>query len=58
MALLIIIDGPEKGKTFPLEQFRLVMIGRDHSCTFQILDPRMSRQHLQIKKLDAETPKP
>ena len=52
MALLIVIDGPEKGKTFALEQFNLAMIGRDHHCTFQILDPKMSRQHMQIKRLD------
>jgi pSer/pThr/pTyr-binding forkhead associated (FHA) protein len=52
MALLIVIDGPEKGKTFALEQFNIVMVGRDHHCTFQILDPQMSRQHLQIKRID------
>ncbi len=51
MASLIVIDGPEKGKTFALGQANLVMVGRDHSCTFQILDPRLSRMHLQIKRL-------
>lgn len=52
MASLIVIDGPEKGKSFALAQSNLVMIGRDHSCTFQILDPRLSRLHLQIKLLE------
>jgi pSer/pThr/pTyr-binding forkhead associated (FHA) protein len=52
MALLIVIDGPEKGKIFALQESTLVMIGRDHHCTFQILDSQMSRQHMQIKRLD------
>ncbi len=54
MAALIIIDGPAEGQKFALEQHGLVMIGRDHSCTFQILDPQMSRMHFQIK-LDPKT---
>ena len=53
MASLVVIDGPEKGKSFALGQSNLVMIGRDHSCTFQIMDPRLSRLHLQIKLLEA-----
>lgn len=52
MALLIVIDGPEKGKIFALQESSLVMIGRDHNCTFQILDPQMSRKHMQIKRLE------
>ncbi len=54
MAALIIIDGPAEGQKFALEQHGLVMVGRDHSCTFQKLDPKMSRMHFQIK-LDAKT---
>jgi pSer/pThr/pTyr-binding forkhead associated (FHA) protein len=46
-----VIDGPEKGKSFALGQSNLVMVGRDHSCTFQIMDPRLSRVHLQVKLL-------
>ena len=52
MASLVVIDGPEKGKSFALGASNLVMIGRDHSCTFQIMDPRLSRVHLQIKLLE------
>lgn len=55
MALLIVIDGPEKGKSFALQHFKLVMVGRDHSCTFQLLDPQMSRHHLQIKRVEDGT---
>ncbi len=54
MASLIVIDGPAEGQKFALEQHGLVMVGRDHSCTFQILDPQMSRMHFQIK-LDSKT---
>ncbi len=54
MAALIIIDGPAEGQKFALEQHGLVMVGRDHSCTFQVLDPQMSRMHFQIK-LDPDT---
>ncbi len=50
MAALIIVDGPAEGQKFALEQHGLVMVGRDHSCTFQILDPQMSRMHFQIKR--------
>ena len=49
MAALIIIDGPAEGQKFALEQHGLVMVGRDHSCTFQVLDPQMSRMHFQVK---------
>lgn len=51
MASLSVIEGPEKGKSFDLGRANLVMIGRDPSCTFQILDPKLSRMHLQIKAL-------
>ncbi len=50
MAALIIIDGPAEGQKFALEEHGLVMVGRDHNCTFQILDPQISRLHLQIKR--------
>jgi pSer/pThr/pTyr-binding forkhead associated (FHA) protein len=52
MASLLVVDGPAKGNTFALGDFKLIMVGRDHSCTFQILDPRLSRMHLQIKLLE------
>ena len=54
MAILIIVEGPAKGQKFALEQHGLVMVGRDDKCTFQIIDPQISRHHLQIK-LNSET---
>ena len=39
MASLLITEGPASGTTFALENHRVVMIGRDEKCTFQLLDP-------------------
>ena len=50
MATLIVIGGPAEGQKFALEQHGLVMIGRDHTCTFQIVDPQISRRHVQVKR--------
>lgn len=49
MASLLVTEGPANGQTFALEQHRLVMVGRDAQCTFQIVDTQMSRRHLQIR---------
>ena len=51
MASLNVIEGPDKGRRFELGRANLIMIGRDPSCTLQILDPKLSRMHLQIKAL-------
>lgn len=52
MASLVVIDGPGQGAHFPLTQ-PLISVGRDDSCTFQVLDPLVSRKHLQVKRDDA-----
>ena len=49
MACLIVTEGRDAGRKLALEQHRLVMIGRDTDCTFQILDEQVSRHHLQLK---------
>lgn len=49
MACVVVISGPATGRYFPLEQHSVVAIGRDEDCTFQIVDPLVSRQHLQIR---------
>ncbi len=53
MATLVVVQGPATGAKFALEGHRLVMVGRDQRCTFQVVDPTMSRMHLQLR-LDAE----
>ena len=54
MAILFVMKGPAAGQEFSLEGHRLVMIGRDASCTLQIVDPQLSRNHLQIKYAEEE----
>jgi len=49
MATLFVVKGPATGEKFSLEGHQLVMIGRDAGCTIQIVDPQLSRCHLQIK---------
>ncbi|MHC5065204.1 MAG: FHA domain-containing protein [Planctomycetota bacterium] len=49
MATLVITDGPSEGQQFALERHPLVLIGRDDDCTFQVLDRRVSRSHMQLK---------
>ncbi|NUQ53619.1 MAG: FHA domain-containing protein [Phycisphaerales bacterium] len=48
MASLVIVEGNGQGSHFPLT-LPLVSLGRDDTCTFQVLDPLVSRKHLQIR---------
>lgn len=49
MATLVITEGPSRGQKFALTGCRMAMIGRDAACSFQIVDPELSRFHLQIR---------
>lgn len=51
MASLVIVEGVGQGSQLSLTE-PLVSVGRDETCTFQILDPLVSRKHLQVR-LDA-----
>ncbi len=55
MASLVVTEGPGQGSHFPLTE-PLVSVGREDTCTFQILDGFISRTHLQVR-LDAVTGK-
>lgn len=48
MASLVVIEGSGQGSHFPLVE-PLVSIGRDDTCTFQVLDATVSRKHLQVR---------
>ena len=50
MACLVVIDGPATGAHFALADRSIVSVGRNEECTFQIIDPQMSRRHLQIRR--------
>lgn len=54
MASLIVTKGPAEGQKFGLEGHSLVMVGRDASCTIQVIDPQLSRFHLQVKYVAEE----
>ncbi len=48
MASIIVISGSNKGDYYPLGQ-RTNVIGRDEALPIQILDPKVSRKHMQIR---------
>ncbi len=48
MPSLVILEGVGQGRHLPITQ-PLVSVGRDDTCTFQVLDPLISRKHLQIR---------
>ena len=48
MACLVCTDGPDQGACFSLAAQKLVTVGRDDACTFQLRDPHVSRRHLQV----------
>ena len=48
MASIIIVSGANKGDYYPLGQ-RTNVIGRSETVPVQIIDPKVSRKHLQIR---------
>lgn len=48
MASLVIVEGPGDAAHFPLAE-AIISVGRDDTCTFQVLDPLVSRKHLQVR---------
>ena len=57
---LVVIKGPDQGKTFAVQEGQDIVIGRGKDATLQVTDPRTSRQHClievrsgQIQVLDA-----
>jgi pSer/pThr/pTyr-binding forkhead associated (FHA) protein len=49
MATIVVVNGPASGTKFALESHPLVMVGRDPRSTFQLVDPSISRMHLQLR---------
>ena len=48
MASIIVVTGPNKGDYYPLGH-RTTVIGRDEALPIQIIDPKISRKHMQIR---------
>ncbi len=47
MGSLFVTAGPNKGELFPIAIARAT-VGRDPSCSFQLTDGQISRQHFQL----------
>jgi len=54
MGMLFVTKGPAAGEKISLAEHRLLMIGRDARCTIQIVDPQLSRFHLQVEYVENE----
>ncbi len=48
MATLVVTEGPAIGERFTLPRDQVVSVGRDSECVFQVVDPYMSRKHMQV----------
>src|SRR5215831_13434890 len=48
MASLVVVEGQGEGSHFRLTE-PLISVGREDTCTFQVLDDEVSRKHLQVK---------
>jgi serine/threonine protein kinase len=46
---LLVIAGPEKGRTFSIEDGQILVIGRGQASNTQINDPHMSRVHCEVR---------
>jgi serine/threonine protein kinase len=45
---LVVIAGPDTGKTFTLNVGQSLMLGRSAQAHYQVTDPRVSRNHCQV----------
>jgi serine/threonine protein kinase len=46
---LVFREGPERGRTVPLEAGRSVLLGRGDDCDVKLADPRASRNHCRLE---------
>lgn len=46
---LVVVEGPDKGRSFELENIDKFVIGRGQASDSQINDPRMSRVHCEVQ---------
>ena len=48
MPVIIVLTGSNNGDYQPIEK-KPIIVGRDTSCDFQLVDPTVSRRHLQLQ---------
>ena len=46
---LVIISGPDKGRTFPLKQGEALLVGRSQTTPTRLSDPHVSRVHCEVQ---------
>jgi len=46
---LMVVAGPDRGRTFPLEEGQTLVIGRGMNTETKLTDPRVSRVHCQVR---------
>ena len=47
---LVVTDGPDQGKVFPINDYTTVIIGRGSESDTKIRDPRLSRIHCELQR--------
>ncbi len=50
---IAVVDGPDKGREFPIQGSEPLVIGRGSDSHTQIRDPQLSRVHCQVELLDS-----
>jgi eukaryotic-like serine/threonine-protein kinase len=54
MAQLLVVGGPDAGRSFPLRDGQALVIGRGQASDTQINDPRMSRVHCRLELVNGQ----
>ena len=49
LAQLVVISGPDRGRTISLSEGQTLVLGRGESASAQLNDPHVSRVHCQIE---------
>src|SRR5260370_42221417 len=46
---LLVLAGPDEGKTFPLQPGEALLLGRSRATEGRLIDPHVSRVHCQVQ---------
>jgi serine/threonine protein kinase len=47
-AMLLVVSGPDKGRSFPLQPGQTLQVGRSQATTTKLTDPTVSRVHCEV----------
>ena len=48
----VVVEGPDKGKSYPVEAGKPILIGRGQNSDTKLTDPSVSRVHCQAEVVD------